>query len=54
MNKFTAAFNISNSAKHNKPFKLISWPNFPERHHILSPDISGKTFCGWLEECSDG
>ena len=54
MNKFTAAFNISNSAKHNKPFKFISWPNFPERHHILSPDISGKTFCGWLEECSDG
>ena len=29
----------SNSAKYKKPFKLISWPNFLEGHHILSPDI---------------
>ena len=34
----------SNSGKYNKPFKFISWPNFLEGHHILSPDIWGKTF----------
>ena len=44
----------SNSAKYNKPFKFISWPNFLEEHHILSPDVWGKTFCGWLEKCSAG
>ena len=44
----------SNSAKYKKPFKFISWPNFLEGHHILSPDIRGKTFCGWLEKCSNG
>ena len=39
----------SNSAKYNKPFKFISWPNFLEGHHILSPNIRSKTFSGWLE-----
>ena len=34
----------SDSAKYNKPFKFISWSNFPEGHHTLSPDIWGKTF----------
>ena len=34
----------SNSAKYNKPFKFIPWPKFLEGHHILSPDIWGKTF----------
>ena len=29
----------SNSAKYNKLFKLISWANLLERHHILSPNI---------------
>ena len=33
-----------NSAKYNKPFKFTLWPNFLEEHHILSPDIWGKTF----------
>ena len=31
-------------AKYNKPFKLISWPNFLKENHILSPDILCKTF----------
>ena len=39
----------SNSAKYNKPFKFISWPNFLEVHLILSPDIWGKAFSHWLE-----
>ena len=39
----------SNTAKYNKPFKLILWPNFFEGHHIPSPDIYGKTFSGWLK-----
>ena len=39
----------SNSAKYNKPFKFISWPNFLEGHHILSPEIWGKTFSDWVE-----
>ena len=39
----------SNSAKYNKPFKFISWANFLEGHHILSPDTRGKTFSDWLE-----
>ena len=39
----------SNSAKYNKSFKFISWPNFLEGHHIFSPDIWGKTFSDWLE-----
>ena len=39
----------SNSAKYNKPFKSISWPNFLEVHHILSPNFWSKTFSGWLE-----
>ena len=34
----------SNSAKYNKLFKFISWPNILEEHHILSRDIWGKTF----------
>ena len=29
----------SNSTKYNKPIKLISWLNFLEGYHILSPDI---------------
>ena len=29
----------SNSTKYNKPFKFISWSNFLEGHHILSPEI---------------
>ena len=29
----------SNSTKYNKPFKFISWPNFLEGHHVLSPEI---------------
>ena len=33
----------STSTKYNKLFKFISWLNFPEEHHILSPDIWGKT-----------
>ena len=44
----------SNSTKYNKPFELISWPNFFEEHHILSPDIWGKTFTDWFKKCSDG
>ena len=40
----------SNSTKHNK---LISWSNFPEGHHILSPEIWGNTFTDWLKKCSD-
>ena len=39
----------SNSAKYNKPFKFISWPNFLQGQHILCPDIWGKTFFEWLE-----
>ena len=39
----------SNSAKYNKLFKFISWPNFLEGHHILSSDIEGKTFSHLLE-----
>ena len=34
----------SNSAKYNKTFKFISWPNFLEGLHILTLDIWGKTF----------
>ena len=48
---YLSAFNISNKAKYNKPFKFTSWPNFLE---LLSPDIWGKSFCGWLEKCSAG
>ena len=44
----------SNSTKYNKSFKFISWPNFLEEHHILSPDIWGKTFTDWFKKCSDG
>ena len=43
-----------NSTKYNKPFKSISWSNFLEEHHILSPDIRGKTFTDWFKKCSDG
>ena len=38
----------SNSTKYN------SLPNFLEGHHILSPQIWGKTFTDWLRKCSDG
>ena len=44
----------SNSAKYNKPFKFISFPNFLEEHHVLSPDICSKTFTYWSKKCSDG
>ena len=44
----------SNSTKYNKPFEFISWPNFLEEYHILSPDIWGKTFTDWFKKCSDG
>ena len=47
--KFTSAFNLSNSAKYNKFSNFISWPNFLEERHILSPDI--WTFCGRLDKC---
>ena len=43
----------SNSTKQNKSFKFISWPNFLERHHILTPNIWGKTFTDWFIKCSD-
>ena len=43
----------SNSAKYNKPFKFISWPNFLEGHHVLSPDIWSKSFT-WFKKCFDG
>ena len=26
----------------------------PEGHHILSPEIWGKTFTDWFKKCSDG
>ena len=51
---YLSAFNIFNSSKYNKTFKFILWPNFLEEHHILSPDIRSKTFCGWLEKCPAG
>ena len=44
----------SNSTKYNKPFEFISRRNFLEGHHILSPEILGKTFTGWFNKCSDG
>ena len=34
-------------AKYDKPFKFISWSNFLEGHHILSPNFWSKTFCDW-------
>ena len=39
----------SSSIKYNKPFKFISWLNFLEGHHFLSPDIWGKFFSDWIE-----
>ena len=53
-NKFTSPFILSNSANYNKAFKFISWPNFLEVNHILSPDIQGKNFTHWFKKCSDG
>ena len=44
----------SNSTKYNKPIKFISWPNVLERHHILIPEVWGKTFTDWFKKCSDG
>ena len=44
----------SNSAKYNNPFKLISWPNFIEEQHIVSPGIQGKTFTNWFKKYADG
>ena len=40
----------SNRTKYNKPSKVISWPNFLEGHHVLSPDIWGKTFTDWFKK----
>ena len=40
----------SNSAKYSKTFKFISWPNFLEGHHIISPEIWSKTFTDWFKE----
>ena len=34
----------SNSTKYIKYFKFISWPNFMERYHNLSPHIWGNIF----------
>ena len=45
---------VLNSAKYNKPFKFISWPNFLEEHHILSPHVWGKTFIDWFKKYFDG
>ena len=42
------------TTKYNKPFKFISWPNFLERHHILSPDICAKAFTDWFKKCAGG
>ena len=39
----------SNNATYKKLFKFISWPNFLEGHHVLSPDIWAKTFSDWLK-----
>ena len=40
----------SNSAKYNKPFKFISWPNFLEGHHILSQEsFDGYIFSVWYK-----
>ena len=44
----------SNSTKYNKPFKFISCSNFLEGHHVLSPEIWGKTFSDWFKKCYDG
>ena len=44
----------SNSTKHKKPFKFISWSNFLERYHILSHEIQGKRFIDWFDKLSDG
>ena len=47
-------FNLQfNSAKYSKYFKLVSWPNFLEERHILSPDVWVKTFTDWFKKCSD-
>ena len=43
-----------NSTKYNKPFKFISWSNFLEGHHILSPDVWDKTFTDWFKKCYEG
>ena len=34
--------------------QFISLSNFVERHHILWPEIWGKTFTDCFEKCSDG
>ena len=44
----------SDSAKYNKPVKIISWPNFLEGHQILSPEIWGRSLTDWLKKCSNG
>ena len=40
----------SNSSKYNKPFKFILNPNFLKEHHILSPEIWGKTVTDWFKK----
>ena len=39
----------SNNTKYIKTFKFISWPNFMERYHNLSPDIWDKIFTDWFK-----
>ena len=38
----------------SKTFKFISWPDFFEGHHIVSPHIWGKTFIDWFKKCFGG
>ena len=48
-------FNLqSNSARYNKPFKLIWWSNFLEGQHILISNVCVKTFSDWFKKCCDG
>ena len=44
----------SNSTKYSKTFILIPLPNILEGHHILGPEIWGKTFIYWFKKCSHG
>ena len=34
--------------------KFISWSNFMEGYHNLSPNIWDKIFTDWFSKCSDG
>ena len=44
----------SNNTQYSKPFKFTSWSSFLEGHHILIPEIWGKTFTDWFKKFSDG